>query len=381
MKLYEYESKAIFHSVGIPIPEGFATKNLDEALQFATKIGYPVVLKAQVLVGGRGKAGGVKIANNETEFREYFAQILSMRIKNEPVFNVLIEKKLDIAKELYLSVTVDRTRKGTLIIASSLGGVDIEEVAEKTPEAIIKEEINPIVGLMAHNIRYVTTKMGLTDKLQKKEFSEIIEKMWQIFIDYDCELVEINPLVLTSDGKLIAADAKIILDDNALFRHKEFEEKLKTRFAEYNEREIAAMESGMSYVELSGDIGIIGNGAGLVMATMDCVKHFGGEPANFLDVGGGASAERMQKALAIVSSHSSVKAIFINILGGITRCDEMAQGIVSAKQTLNHDIPLVIRLIGTNEEEGRKILTDNGINAFNDMESAAKKVVELVKEG
>ena len=380
MRLYEYEAKELFKEEGIPIPNGATAKSVEEALQKAESIGYPVVLKVQVLVGGRGKAGGVKIVDTPESLKKVANDLLSMHIKGEKVYCLLIEKKLDIAKELYLSIFLDRSQRSPVIIASELGGVDIEEVAAEHPEKIVKRYVNPIIELQNYHVMDVVNKLTVSNET-KKQISDIIKKLWAIFKKYDAELVEINPLVVTEENNVVAADAKVLIDENSLFRHPKFLSLLETRKGEYSSRELEAMEYGMSYVELNGNIGIIGNGAGLVMSTMDVVKYFGGSPANFLDVGGGASAERMYKALKIVSSNPNVRAIFINILGGITRCDEMAQGIIKALHDLKLRIPLVIRLVGTKEEEGRKILQENGIHAFDDMEVAAKKVVELVKGG
>lgn len=380
MRLYEYESKELFKKEKIPVPNGTVVKSVDEALKVAKNIGYPVVVKAQVLVGGRGKAGGVKIAENPENLEKIAEQILSMRIKGEKVSSLLIEQKLEISQELYLSIFLDRSRGCPLIIMSELGGVDIEEVATKNPEKIVKRYVNPLIGLKNYHILDILSKINVSESV-KKQIRDIIIKLWKIFSNNDAELVEINPLVITDDAKVVAADAKILLDENALFKHPDFLALLETRKGEYSQRELEAMNYGMSYVELDGTIGIIGNGAGLVMSTMDVVKYYGGDPANFLDVGGGASAERMFKALKIVSSNPNVRVIFINILGGITRCDEMAQGIIQAIQELRLNTPLVIRLVGTNEEEGRKLLQEHGIHAFDNMESAAKKAVEISKEG
>ncbi|MGQ4834606.1 MAG: ADP-forming succinate--CoA ligase subunit beta [Candidatus Asgardarchaeia archaeon] len=380
MRLYEYESKELFKKEKIPVPNGTVVKSVDEALKVAKNIGYPVVVKAQVLVGGRGKAGGVKIAENPENLEKIAEQILSMRIKGEKVSSLLIEQKLEISQELYLSIFLDRSRGCPLIIMSELGGVDIEEVATKNPEKIVKRYVNPLIGLKNYHILDILSKINVSESV-KKQIRDIIIKLWKIFSNNDAELVEINPLVITDDAKVVAADAKILLDENALFKHPDFLALLETRKGEYSQRELEAMNYGMSYVELDGTIGIIGNGAGLVMSTMDVVKYYGGDPANFLDVGGGASAERMFKALKIVSSNPNVRVIFINILGGITRCDEMAQGIIQAIQELRLNTPLVIRLVGTNEEEGRNHLQEHGIHAFDNMESAAKKAVEISKEG
>lgn len=379
MKLYEYEAKQLFVEEGILVPQGVLVRSVEQSLNAAKKIKFPLVLKAQVLVGGRGKAGGIKIANNEHELKEMVNEMFSKKIKGENVSTILIEEKIDIEKELYLSITVDRSLRSPVILFSDMGGVDIEEVAERYPSKIIKCYIDPLIGMKNYHKLMIIDHINLTQHV-KKQITNILDSLWRIFKKYDAELVEINPLAVTRNGDAIAVDAKIIIDDNALFRQLRFSKLVESERGEYNEREIAAMNANMSYVELDGDIGIIGNGAGLVMATMDVVKYFGGSPANFLDVGGGASADRMRKALEIISSHPNVKAIFINILGGITRCDEMAKGIILALEELKIKKPIVIRLIGTNEKEGREILNNYGIHAFDNMEEAAKKVVELVRE-
>jgi len=379
MKLYEYEAKQLFIEEGVLVPQGVLVKSVEQALDAVKKIKFPLVLKAQVLVGGRGKAGGIKVANDEYELRKIVSEMFSTKIKGESVNTILIEEKIDIEKELYLSITVDRSSRSPVILFSDMGGIDIEEIAERYPNKIIKCYIDPLIGMKNYHKLMITDHINLTQNV-KKQITNILDILWKIFKKYDAELVEINPLVVTKNGNVIAVDAKIIIDDNALFRQLRFSKLMESERGEYNEREIAAMKANMSYVELDGNIGIIGNGAGLVMATMDVVKYFGGSPANFLDVGGGASAERMRKALEIISSHPNVKAIFINILGGITRCDEMARGIISALEEFKIKKPIVIRLIGTNEREGREILNNYGIHAFDNMEEAARKVVELVRE-
>ena len=379
MKLYEYEAKQLFIEEGVLVPQGVLVKSVEQALDAVKKIKFPLVLKAQVLGGGRGKAGGIKVANDEYELRKIVSEMFSTKIKGESVNTILIEEKIDIEKELYLSITVDRSSRSPVILFSDMGGIDIEEIAERYPNKIIKCYIDPLIGMKNYHKLMITDHINLTQNV-KKQITNILDILWKIFKKYDAELVEINPLVVTKNGNVIAVDAKIIIDDNALFRQLRFSKLMGSERGEYNEREIAAMKANMSYVELDGNIGIIGNGAGLVMATMDVVKYFGGSPANFLDVGGGASAERMRKALEIISSHPNVKAIFINILGGITRCDEMARGIISALEEFKIKKPVVIRLIGTNEREGREILNNYGIHAFDNMEEAARKVVELVRE-
>ncbi len=380
MKLFEYEAKQIFSQNGLPIPKGIVAKTPDEAEEAARAIGGPVVVKSQVLVGGRGKSGGIKFADTPEEAKKIAEQLLNMKIKGLPVEAVLIEQKLDVADEIYAGITVDRARRKYVAITSAEGGVNIEEVAATAPEKIIKREIPPEWGLLPYISREMAKAIGLKGK-QINALSNFLSTLWKIADNYDAELIEINPLIITKDNKFYAADARLLIDDNSLFRHKSFEERLEKGTTELNERELEALEHDMSYVELDGDVGIIGNGAGLVMATLDAVSMYGGKPANFLDVGGGAEADRMEVAIRIVLSNPNTKVLFINILGGITKCDEMAKGILAARDRVGIKKPMVIRLVGTNEEEGQKILKEAGIEVLTTLDDAAMKAVELAKAG
>jgi succinyl-CoA synthetase beta subunit len=375
MRFFEHEAKNVFEKYGIRVPKrGYAT-NPSEVKRIADEVGCPVVLKAQVLAGGRGKAGGIKFANTTSEAEDLSRVMLQTRIHGLGISGVLVEEKLQIQHEFYLGVTIDRSGRSPIFLASSMGGVDIEEVAKNSPDKIIRKQIDPLLGMCEFEARYLAMKIGLSAS-DLAEASRIILKLWKIMEEYDAELVESNPFVRTEDGSLVAADARLNIDDNAIFRHKELESRV-TAGSELNEREVRARDAGMSYVELEGEVSIIGNGAGLVMATLDMVDLYGGKPSNFLDVGGGASSDRMLKALEIVSSHPNAKVILINILGGITRCDEMAIGIVEARDKVGIRIPLVVRMVGTNETEGRDILNRAGIEVLDTMEDAARKAVEV----
>lgn len=378
MKLYEYQAKKIFEKFGIPIPRGQIADSPEECEKIAKELGKPVAVKAQVLVGGRGKAGGIKFAETPEQAVQIASQILGLQIKGMRIKKVLVEEKLEIERELYFGITVDRSARRYVAIVSSMGGVDIEEVAERYSEEIIKHYIDPLLGLQGFEARNLAKKIGLKGR-NLLIAADILNKLWKIVEKYDAELVEINPLVKTKDNELIAADARLIIDDNALFRHPEFEKTMKAGGKEFNEREMKARKKGLAYVELDGNIGIIGNGAGLVMATLDMVSLYGGRPANFLDVGGGADPKRMETALEIILSNPQVKVVFINILGGITRCDWMAKGIIEAKEKIKIEVPLVVRMVGTMEEEGRKILQEAGIDVLDSMEEAAKRAVEISK--
>lgn len=364
MKLYEYEAKEIFSQVGIPIPDGAVITSPDELEGFS----YPLVLKAQVLVGGRGKAGGVKIAETELEAKKAAEKILSIKIKGIPVKKLLVYPAVDIKKEYYLGLVVDRNSRRVVAIASSEGGVDIEEVADKSPEKIAKLEIDPLMGLKSYHAMDLGKKIGLKGK-PLSQFTRIALQLYKICKMYDAELIEINPLALSDEG-FSAVDAKLNVDDNALYRQK-FEPKEE----EYTELERMAKKAGLSYVSLSGDIAIIGCGAGLVMASLDIIQKYGGTPANFLDVGGGANAENMKQALEIVTRQKGLKSIFINIFGGITRCDQIAEGIVE----FSPKIPISVRMMGTNEEQGKQILRENGYTAADSMAEAAQKAVDLAR--
>ena len=378
MKLFEYEAKNILSKYGVPVPRGELATSPEQASEIASKLNIPCVIKAQVLVAGRGKAGGILFAENPQEAKEKAEKLLNSEIKGIKVRSVWIEEKLSIKKELYFGVTVDRFQRTYVAIASSAGGMDIEEIAAKAPEKLIKFPINPLEGFRTYHATYMAKKLGYKGK-QMLQLASTFSKLYRAAMDYDAELMEMNPLVETVDGRFVAADARLIIDDNALFRHPDYKARLAEE-GEFAPEEIEAREKGLAYVKLDGDIGIIGNGAGLVMATLDAINSYGGKPANFLDVGGGASADRIAAALDIVLSNPNVKVVFMNILGGITRCDEVARGILEAKNRIGFTKPMIIRLVGTNEEEGKKILTEAGIYVMNSMEEAAKKAVEVLHQ-
>ncbi len=375
MKLYEYEAKKIFADYGIPISPYEIVTDPESARKAAEKLGFPVVIKAQVLVAGRGKAGGVKLARDPDEVYNIALKMLGSNIKGEVVKKVMITNAVDISKEIYVSITVDRFVRKPVILVSSEGGVDIEELAVKAPEKIIRMHVDPLIGLRDYQLRYATNRVGLSGQ-QSSQFMLILRALYTIFDSLDCDLAEINPLAIDSKGNLIAVDAKIIIDDNALFRRKEFANR---ESAEYSEFEIEARQAGFNYVELDGNIGIICNGAGLTMATMDTVYLKGGKPANFLDVGGGATSEIAEKATSLLLRHPNVKVIFFNILGGITRCDEVAKGLITALNKYGSGKKIVVRMMGTNEEEGRRLLKEAGIDWYDSMEAAAARAVELAK--
>jgi len=377
LKLFEHEAKMIFAKYGIPTPRGGLADSAAQAREIATKINAPVVVKAQALVAGRGKAGGILFAESPDEAEKAAEKLLIMKIKDVSVRRVWVEEKVSSRKELYFSVTVDRANRCYVAVASSAGGIDIEEVAANSPEKIVRVLIDPVYGFGAYHARQVAKRLAYNGA-QMLDLASIFLKHYQMTMELDVEMAEINPLMETIDGKFVAADTRLIIDDNALYRHPEFQ-KRSLEEAELTPQELKAQKSKLAYVKLDGDIGVIGNGAGLVMATLDVVQLYGGSPADFLDVGGGASAEMMAKALVIVFSDPRVKVVFINVLGGITRCDEVANGILEARKRVGFTKPLVIRLVGTNEEEGRRILTEAGIHVLNSMEEAAKKAVELMK--
>lgn len=372
MRLYEYQAKDIFNRYGIKIPRGIVTDTA-EKIAFDTT---PSVVKAQVLVGGRGKSGGIKFVDNREDVKKTVQQLLSTNIKGEQVKKVLVEERLHIEHEFYLGITLDKDRRIPVALASTNGGMDIEEVAINSPENIIKRYIDPLFGFWDFDARKIAKDIGISGS-DLMEVTSVLSALYSIFKEYDAELVEINPFVRTAEGIFFAADAKILIDDNALFRHAEFEEQVKQ---EYSDLELKAKMKNIAYVGLDGDIGIIGNGAGLVMATIDTVQLYGGNPANFCDLGGGASKNRVIDAIDIVLSNKNVKGIFINIMGGITRCDEIAKGIIEYKSRKRIDIPFVIRMVGTKEDEGRKICESNGIPVMSTMDEAAKTIIRLVKE-
>jgi succinyl-CoA synthetase beta subunit len=380
MKLFEHEAKDIFRAFNIPTPPGGVARTPEEAEKRAIEVGKPVVVKAQVLAGKRGKAGGVKFADTPAQARTHAKDILAMRINNLPVEAVLVEEKLSIQQEIYAGITVDRNERKYIVIGSAVGGMSIEELAEESPEKIIKMHVDSHLGFQAYEAREMAITMGFKGK-QISQLGSFFLKLWNIVDAFDVELTEINPLILTTDGRFLAADARLNIDDNALFRHKDFIQKIKREPIEQNERERLATENDMAYVELDGNIACICNGAGLTMATLDAVSLHGGKASTFLDLGGGADAQRVEKGIEIAMMYPKVKAILVNIMGGITRCDEVAKGILSARRDGEIIVPMVIRMVGTNEREGQEILNEAGIPFLKTMEDAASKVVELVKEG
>ena len=378
MKLHEYQSKRIFAKYGVPIPKGEVAASPTEAREIAQLLGGPVVVKSQVLVGGRGKAGGIKLAKTPEEAETYAEQILGMDIKGLTVEKVLIDQAADIQKEIYLGIVIDRAVGKPVFIASSEGGVEIEEVAKTNPEAIIRQAVDPLLGLVDYQARNLAFELGLRGKAIVA-FVRIAQGLYKAFINSDASLAEINPLVIQGDGSLLAVDGKMVLDDNALFRHPDLAEMRDIQ--EEDESERAARLADLSFVKLDGEIGCMVNGAGLAMATMDIVKHYGSEPANFLDIGGGAKAEKVAAALRIILADSKVKAILFNIFGGITRCDEVAKGILEALKEVPTDIPMVARLVGTNYEEGRAILKAANFPSAQSLGEAAQKAVAMAKGG
>ena len=358
MDLFEYQGKQYFAKFGIPVSAGGAADTVDEAVKVADASKYPVVVKAQVQVGGRGKAGGIKLANNVDEVRTHAKNILGMDIKGHVVKRLWVEHASDIAEEYYASFTLDRAAKKHLLMLSAQGGVDIEEVAAKDPDAIVKLHINPVEGLSEANAKKAATDAKIPAKALDG-VAKILVSLYKCFTEGDCDLAEINPLILKPTGEVHALDAKVSLDNNAAYRHPEWDEYRATE--ELDEREQLARESDLQYIGLSGTVGIIANGAGLAMSTLDVVNQVGGSAANFLDIGGGANADQMAAALGVINFDKNVKSIFINIFGGITRGEEVAKGIVEALSRVDLRAPIVIRLDGTNAEEGREILAKAGI--------------------
>jgi succinyl-CoA synthetase beta subunit len=355
MKLHEYQSKIIFSRYGIPIPKGRVASTASDARIIANELGGRVVIKAQVLVGGRGKAGGIRLAKDADEAEQVATQILAMEIKGLPVRKVLVDEAAAIDQEIYLGITNDRAAKKPVIMASAAGGVEIEEVARTNPEKIIKLHINPLIGIKDYQTRDIASSIDLPREYWKS-FSEILHGLWRAYEDNDATLAEINPLIISKDKKLVALDGKMLIDDNALFRHPDLAEMRDTD--EDAPSEVKARKYGLTFIKLDGNIGCMVNGAGLAMASMDILKYFGGEPANFLDIGGGAGADKVAAALRIILSDANVKTILINIFGGITRCDEVARGILSAIAEVKPKVPMVVRLVGTNAEEGRQMLAN-----------------------
>lgn len=366
MKLYEYQAKDLFKKNGIPVPSGRLAQSAEESKKIAKELNIPLALKSQVLVGGRGKAGGIKFADNPSQVGELAEQLLKLEIKGEPVDKILLEEKLNVESEFYISVVMDRSAKKPLIMASTQGGMDIEQVARETPEKLIKYHIDPLEEFLPYQAREIAIEMGVPNPLISK-VGVFIWKLFTVFGKFDATIAEINPLVVTPEG-LIAADGKFEIDDDAIYRQRELVSlatKEKDEFA---------------YVKLDGDIAVIGNGAGLTLSGMDMLKLYGGKPATFLDIGGGASQENIARALNLVISNPQVKVVFLNVLGGITRADDVANGVVNVLKESDREIPIVIRLTGTNEEEGQRILTEAGVSYETSMEAAADKAVEIARD-
>jgi len=377
MKIHEYQAKQIFAQAGIPTPREVMVKSPLEAKQAAVAVGIPAVLKAQVLVGGRGKAGGVKRVDRFEDVQPTAETILGMSIKGLKVTKLLVSECVPIKSEFYLGITIDRSARQPVLLASAAGGVEIEEVAKTSPEKILKAEIDPLLGILQFQTRNIGFSL-FNDLKLASTFSTLCQKLYQIFVQRDCSLVEINPLVLTDAGALLALDAKINFDDNALFRHPE-NEALRDPEGE-EPKEMEAKAAGLSYIKLSGNVGCIVNGAGLAMATMDLIKRYGGEPANFLDVGGSSSPEKMVTAMRIILSDPNVKAILVNIFGGITRCDDIAQGLIAATEKAKIKVPIVARLVGTNAEKACALLADSPVLSATGMSEAVKLAVIKAKE-
>lgn len=377
MKLHEYQSKQIFAKFGIPIPRGRVARVAGEAKQIAEELGGRVVVKSQVLVGGRGKAGGIRLAKSADEASQLTNQILNMKIKGLPVRLVLVEEAVNITKEIYLGIINDRHAHHPVLIASGSGGIDIEDVARMSPERIIRIDIDPMLGLMDYQIRELMIGIDLPRE-HWREFLTICRALWKVFRDNDATLAEINPLVISGDGRLTALDGKMAIDDNALFRHPDLADK-RDHDAEAP-AETEARKYGLIYVKMDGEIGCMVNGAGLGMATNDVIKLHGGEPANFLDIGGGASSERVAAAMRIILSDPNVRVVLINIFGGITRCDEVARGLLAAMEEVKLQVPMVVRLVGTNADEGMELLKNAEMVTATTLMDAARKAVAVVRE-
>jgi succinyl-CoA synthetase beta subunit len=373
MKIHEYQAKELFAEFGIPVEPQEVVDNAADARKAAEKIGETVVVKAQVLVGGRGKAGGVKLAKTPEEAEKAAADILSLTIKDIPVEKVMVTRAADIEQEFYVGLTTDRSAKQLILMMSREGGVEIEELAVNDPEKIIRFHINPVAGIDEAGLKAALEQVFDTPELVSQA-EDAVRRMYTMYLEKDCSLVEINPYARIDGTTLKALDAKVNFDDNALFKHPDIEAMRNAE--EYSEDELEARRAGLSFVSMDGEIGCIVNGAGLAMATMDIIKLYGGTPANFLDVGGSSNPEKVVNALRIITRNPKVKAILINIFGGITRCDDIAQGILTAMERIDLDLPMVIRLIGTNDEEGRAMLAEKGISAYQKLSDAVEQVVK-----
>ena len=378
MDLYEYQGKELFRRFGIPVSDGRLATTPDEARAAAEELGGQVVVKAQVLTGGRGKAGGIKLASGPDEAEARARDILGMEIRGHVVRRLWIERASEIAKEYYLSLTFDRGEKKPLFMLTTQGGIDIEQVAAETPQALARLHVDPLVGFQPYQARWLCFTAGVTDPGQQKQVVELVGKLYRAFVDCDAMLCEVNPLIVTPDGHLRALDSKFTVDDNALYRQPEIAELRDVEAADPQERR--AREKDVTYVKLDGEVGILGNGAGLVMSTLDVIAHAGGRPANFCDLGGGGDAQGVVDALEVITSDTQVRSILFNIFGGITRCDEVARGILEALGRMTITNPIVVRLDGTNAEEGRRLLSEAApanLYVEDTMLSAAERAVEL----
>jgi succinyl-CoA synthetase beta subunit len=381
LDLYEYQGKELLRKHGVETLEGIVAMTPEDARQAAEKFGGTVAVKAQVLTGGRGKAGGIKVVKSPEEAQAAAEQILGMDIGGHTVRRVLVEAGADIQTEMYLSVTVDRAAKRPLILFSTEGGVEIEEVAERNPEAIVRLHLDPLLGLLPYQMRELIFSAGLEGDAAKG-VGKVLRNLYKAFEELDANLVEINPLVVTSDARVLALDAKVTVDNSSLYRHEDIAKLHDVEAADPQEQR--AQEVGLQYVKLDGNVGILGNGAGLVMSTLDVVAQAGGEPANFCDVGGGADADKISTAMEVVTSNEQVRSVLINIFGGITRGNEVARGLLSAIERTGIDLPIVVRLDGTNAEEGRQILAENtpeNVVTEETMLDAAKRAVQLARDG
>jgi succinyl-CoA synthetase beta subunit len=377
MDLLEYQGKQLFARHGVPVPAGAPATSVEQAVAAADEIGYPCVIKAQVLIGGRGKAGGIKVANDRAEAEAHGQAILGLDIRGFAVHEVWVEAASDIAAEYYASFVFDRSAKKPLAMLSTQGGMDIEEVAERDPDAIARLNVDPLLGFQDFHARRLAFDAGV-DADVVRPIGALLTKLYEAFAGEEAMLVEVNPMIVTSDRRVMALDAKVTLDDNSLFRHPDNAE-LRNPSAE-DPQERMAKERGLTYVKLDGNIGILGNGAGLVMSTLDVVAQAGGRPANFLDAGGGSKAEAITQAVEVILSNPNVKAVLFNIFGGITRCDEVARGLIEAFHQIEPDVPFVVRLDGTNDEEGRRLLAEANlpnVHPETTMLGAAQRVVEL----
>jgi succinyl-CoA synthetase beta subunit len=379
MDLLEYQGKQLFAKHGVPVPEGRPATTVPEAVMAAEDLGFPVVIKAQVQIGGRGKAGGIKLANDRAEAEEHATAILGMDIRGYSVHELYVEKASEIDEEYYAAIVFDRSAKKPMVMLSRMGGMDVEEVADTDPEAMRMLHVDPLLGLQDFHGRRLAFESGIADDVIRP-VGAMLAKLYDVFVREDATLVEVNPLLITKSREVVALDAKVTVDDNALYRHPDVAE-LRDLSAE-DPQERMAKERGLTYVKLDGNVGILGNGAGLVMSTLDVVAQAGGRPANFLDAGGGSKAEAITSAVEVILSDDKVRAVLFNIFGGITRCDEVAKGLIEAFEQIKPDVPFVVRLDGTNDQEGRALLAEANLpNVHTEatMLGAAEKVVELAR--